>query len=283
MKAARISVVVPVRNGRALLPDLIGALETQTLPRDDFEVIVVDDGSEDHPEELFDRASRPFRVIRRVGGGNVAAARNTGWTSSTGQIVAFTDADCRPRPDWLERGVAAVADSPRVAGRIVISTGDPPTYTERLDRSRFLRQERYVREGFGATANLFVRREVLTSAGGFDERLSKYEEDAEIGRRAASFGFAIAYRDDVVVEHPSRRSPRQLLEKAIGVGYGCGRSVALHGTSLRSLTARGIDRVGLASQTNSASMEPSLAIGHLALAAATATGAVWGYFSARRR
>ena len=82
--------------------------------------------------------------------------------------------------DWLEQGLAALASAPRVAGRIHLELSDSPSTAELVDAGRFLRQRRYVEEGFGATANLFVRRSVFDSLGGFDEHL-KSGGDYEFG------------------------------------------------------------------------------------------------------
>ena len=106
--APELSVVVPVKNRRDLLVALLDALDDQTF--DDFEVVVVDDGSTDGADVSASRASvrgRPVRLLRNDGSGAVDA-RRTGVRASTSQFVAFTDSDCRPHPEWIARGVAAL-------------------------------------------------------------------------------------------------------------------------------------------------------------------------------
>src|SRR5487761_1219850 len=98
----RISVVVPVRNRRDLIEALLDALDKQT--RRDFEVIVVDDGSTDGADNVAASrvvAGRPVRLLRANGAGAVTA-RPIGAREARGAILAFTDSDCVPCPDWLK-------------------------------------------------------------------------------------------------------------------------------------------------------------------------------------
>ncbi len=261
---AVVSVVVAARCDAASLDRLLRDLERQTLPREDFEIAIVDDASAPPLAGAHLRLDRPSGAY---------AARNAGIRATTGVALAFTDADCRPDPDWLRAGLAALTTVPRVAGRIELTAGDPPSYCERLDRARFLRQDRYVAEGFGATANLFVRREVFDAVGLFDARLTS-GGDAEHGRRAAAAGFPIALAPAAVVRHPSRTDARALLSKAHRVGVGFGQTARLYGFDPRA-PGRAEDRLRLFTGA-----DPLLAAGLLALHGATLLGAIRGYFGA---
>jgi glycosyltransferase involved in cell wall biosynthesis len=246
-----VSVVVPARCTVAELAGLRAALEIQTIPRDRFEVIVVDDNA-DPPLGSY-------------------AARNAGITCAQAPVLAFTDADCLPDPSWLQAGLIALQSAPRAAGRIEMIGGE--RYVERLDRARFLRQEQYVAEGFGATANLFVRRQVFDGVGLFDPRLLS-GGDAELGRRAAAAGFPITFARDAIVRHPCRSRARALLAKAHRVGVGFGQTARLHGLPARSASRAG-DRMRLLQER-----DPLLAAGLLALHGATLLGALFGYMRA---
>jgi hypothetical protein len=168
--------------------------------------------------------------------------------------------------------LTAVGASPRVAGKIEMIGGD--SYVERLDRARFLRQQRYVSEGFGASANLFVRREVFDAIGLFDARLLS-GGDAELGRRATAAGFPIQFAEDVVVRHPCRSRAKALLAKAHRVGLGFGQTARLYGFDARSPSRAG-DRLRLFAEN-----DPWLAPGLIALHGATLLGAVRGYMRAK--
>ena len=100
-----ISVVVSTRDREQRLRALLGALSRQTLEPDRFEVIVVDNGSEDGTARALDALAGdcryPLTVVRRSRGDGPAPARNEGWRSARAPLVAFTDDDCEPAPGWL--------------------------------------------------------------------------------------------------------------------------------------------------------------------------------------
>ncbi len=257
------SVIVPARASATEVAELLEHLERQTIDRDRFEILIVDDHSEPP------LATAALRLTDARGS---YAARNAGIRAARGKVLAFTDVDCRPEPSWLQAGLTAVAAHPRAAGRIELTAGEPPTWIERLDRARFLRQRQYVAEGFGATANLFVRREVFDAIGLFDERLLS-GGDAELGRRAAAF--PIVFAADAVVRHPCRSDARALLSKAHRVGIGFGQTIRFHGFDTRA-PKRASDRLTLLSQA-----DPLLAAGLLALHGATLLGVARGYIRAK--
>ena len=97
-----ISVIVPVKDGAQTLPACLEALLRQDGQRFgvDYEIIVVDDGSRDESARIA--AQMGLRVISQANAGP-AAARNLGASLAGGQLLAFTDADCVPLPDWLRR------------------------------------------------------------------------------------------------------------------------------------------------------------------------------------
>lgn len=107
-----VSVVVCSYNGARTLARCLDALASQTVGGE-LEVVVVDDGSTDGTAEL----ARSFDVVLVVHAKNrgLSAARNSGIAASRGAIVAFTDDDCVPRPDWVEKLLAPYA-RPEVAG-----------------------------------------------------------------------------------------------------------------------------------------------------------------------
>lgn len=174
-----VTVVVPTCGRPELLARCLAALDRQTLPRSEYQVIVVDDS------------------LLRSG---PAAARNRGRRQASAEVIAFTDDDTEPHPEWLQNGLRAMRDNDAVAGRIVMPVPQPPSDYERdaqgLERSEFV------------TANCFVRREVLERIGGFDEsfRLA-WREDSDLHFRLLRCGARIARAPDAVVVHPVRPAP----------------------------------------------------------------------------
>lgn len=97
----RYSVVIPALNEEDNIWATVEALRDQTLPRTDYEVIVVDNGSSDNTAERAMQAGADKVVIETKRGTNLA--RQKGLDESSGEIVAFLDADCLAPPDWLEK------------------------------------------------------------------------------------------------------------------------------------------------------------------------------------
>ena len=219
-----VSVVVPAFNDGARLALCLEALERQTYPRELYEVVVVDNGSDEPPAPLVARYRQARCCVEPRPGSY--AARNRGLSQARGEVVAFTDADCVPAPDWLERGVAALLRrGPRcglVAGRVEIFFRDPrrPSAVELYEGLTALAQRIYVEQGrFGATANLFTFRAVFERAGPFDGAV-KSGGDVEWGQRVASLGYEVVYSDEARVAHPARRTFGHLYRRVARVAGG---------------------------------------------------------------
>ncbi len=197
-----VSVVVPTHGRAAKLGRLLQALAAQTLGRERFEVLVVDDASPDEtPRVLAEWASSgrlALRVFRQERNRGPAAARNVGWRAASASLVAFTDDDCEPEPAWLEAGLAKMTgDVALVMGR---TRADPtsPFLDRPFARSVVLEDEN---PGY-PTCNVFYRRTVLVAADGFDETFRlPCGEDMDLAWRVKKAGHASAFAADAVVVH----------------------------------------------------------------------------------
>jgi hypothetical protein len=146
--------------------------------------------------------------------------------NARGEIIAFTDSDCVPAPDWIEKGVDHLAalegDCAVVAGRIEIFPCLPaqPNAVEQYETLVALAQEKFVKKyNFGATANLFTFREVFAQVGTFLAEV-KSGGDLEWGRRVTSRGYRLEYSENACVFHPARASFTQLYSKIVRVTGG---------------------------------------------------------------
>jgi glycosyltransferase involved in cell wall biosynthesis len=219
-----VSVVIPVWGDAAGLGDALDRLARQTWPRDRLEVLVVDNGAVgDAPARAA--AGRPgVRVVAEPATGSYAA-RNRGVREARGEVIAFTDADCLPAEDWVERGVARLLAPPGpglVAGRIRVTFRDPerPTSVELYEGVTAFRQDQYVaRRRFGATANLFTTRAVFGKVGEFDARLNSLG-DVDWGVRVHDAGLGLVYADEVRVDHPARRTLAELRSRSARMAGG---------------------------------------------------------------
>ncbi len=196
-----VSVIVPVRDDPAGVEALLAGLDAQTFPRDAFEFVVGDDGSEPGSLDAVQNVDGPIRIVRGPPLTSYAA-RNRAACVARGRILAFVDSDCVPDRRWLERGYAALDQADLVAGEVVFVCPDAPKVWSLLTIDMFLDQGRNVAKERAATANLLVRRALFDELGGFDDSLPS-GGDYDFVRRAVGRGARLAFAPDAVVRHPT--------------------------------------------------------------------------------
>jgi len=207
----RISVVVPTFRQPALLRRCLDALIAQRIDPTAFEIIVVDDGAEDGVRDLVQGiaawiSSPQVRYLRALHGQGPAAARNRGWRVGRGALIAFTDDDAVPEPDWLMCGARAFESNRHwvaLSGRVVVPLANSP---------RLPRNHRRTTQGLESaefvTANAFVWRTALEAVGGFDERFTRaWREDSDLQFRLLALGGAVGHCPEARVMHPVRAEP----------------------------------------------------------------------------
>lgn len=210
--APQVSVIIPHYSDLKSLDLCLAALERQTYSRSDFEIVVADNTS---PEGLAavarvvsDRAR--LIVVQEKGAG---PARNGGVAAACGKILAFTDSDCQPEPEWLTEGICALKTYDFVGGRVRVQVGDPRamTATEAFERVFAFDFETYItRKGFTGSGNLFCSRALFDKVGGFSKGVS---EDVEWSHRARAAGYRLGYAPLAILWHPARRTWPELLGK----------------------------------------------------------------------
>lgn len=204
-EAPSVSVIVPHYRDLARLDMCLTALQQQTWPADDFEVIVSDNASPEGAAAVAAAIAGRARLVITPQKG-AGPARNGGVAVAKGRILAFTDCDCRPEPQWLAEGVAALAGCDFVGGRMNVMVEDPAhvTAAEAFERVFAFDNGAYVtRKGFTVTANLLCPRALFDEIGGF---LVGVSEDIEWSQRARAAGYRIGYAPGAAVGHPARRT-----------------------------------------------------------------------------
>lgn len=208
--SARTTVVIPARDAAATLPHTLRALDAQDTEQA-FDVIVVDDDSTDATAAIAE--SGRATVLRRRPAQGPAAARNAGAGAASGDVLAFTDADCRPAPDWLRAAVAALADADLVLGPVVPVPGE---WVGPFHRSLFVSAPSPLFE----SANLVVRRELFERLGGFQGGVGPHTgEDTRFGWAAIRSGARIRFAREAVVRHEVfARGPRAFVTQRRTLG-----------------------------------------------------------------
>jgi glycosyltransferase involved in cell wall biosynthesis len=228
-------VVVPTRDRPARLGALLRSLSDQTVPVGRFEVVVVDDGSASSPE-LPNLPDFPVKLLRHPHARGPAAARNTGWQSADGALVAFTDDDCRATPGWLQ----ALLDEWAKDGARVVQGRTEPDPEELNAGGPFVRTQSIAGPtGLYETCNIAYPRELLDQLGGFDESFRHAcGEDVDLGRRAVKAGAKVVFADAAQVYHAVHRPSVLSIVRGTWIWRDAVRVLSTHPELRQHLVAR---------------------------------------------
>ena len=232
-----VSLVVSTRNRGVRLGDFFASLTRLAPPAESWELILVDNGSTDGTADAIHRfaasASFPVRYVRAATPG-LSHARNAGLRHAGGRIVAFTDDDCYPHPDYLRAIVEVFERHPAgiIGGRVVLHDPEDARVGVKDAPEAFeISPGQFVRAGVMHGANMAVRREVLEQIGGFDPLLGAGTrcmagEDTDFIARALWAGWTVRYDPrPVVAHHHGRKGPdadrqRRSYDRGRGAYYG---------------------------------------------------------------
>lgn len=221
MDGAEISIIIPAYQAAELIGACIAALNQQTLSRERYEILVVDDASTDGTAEAAQQAGAD-RVLTIAHAGP-SGARNAGVAAARGAIVLFTDADCVPGPEWVERMVAPFADPAVMGAKGTYRTRQPGLMARLVQLEfeiRYARMARLPQIDFVDTYAAAYRRALLEQYGGFDTAFPiPSAEDVELSFRLARQGNRFVFAPEAWVwhRHPSRL--RQYLLRKGRYGY----------------------------------------------------------------
>jgi GT2 family glycosyltransferase len=212
-----LSVIVPVKNGHNVLPRMLEALSRSELPRETWELIVVDDGSGD---DTADIASEYADLVIRLPGRSRGPgyARNRGVERARGDCVVFLDADVLVRRDTLAR-IAATMSTRQDVAAVFGAYCDEPAAAGVVSQYRNLLHH-YTHDQEPGEAQTFwagcgcIRRSVFVAVGMYDEwRFSRPQiEDVELGYRMSAHGYRILLQPDIQVTHLKRWTFRGMLK-----------------------------------------------------------------------
>ncbi len=229
MPDVKISVIVPARDAAGTLETCLAALGDQTLPGPDYEVIVVDDGSQDETTRIAQGHAQ--RVLRQAPLGP-AAARNHGAQEAAGDLLIFTDADCAPAPDFLER-LSATFHDPDVAGAKgayrTHQRGWVPRFVQAEYAHKYDRAARRESIDFVDTYAAAYRRDVFLANDGFDPRFPTASvEDQEFSFRLARKGYLLKFTPGAIVYHIHDRDLGAYARRKYGIGFWKASLLRLH-------------------------------------------------------
>ena len=245
-----VSVVINTYNRARTLPATLAAMAWQRHPR--FEVIVVNGPSTDATEDVLARHAGRIRTAR-CPDANLSMSRNIGLAMAAGDIVAYTDDDAVPEPDWLDAlcgpyvdpGVGAVGgfirDHTGYAWQCRVVACDRYGDNEGFVDLVQAQQAGVACHGPGAErylsptgANSSFRRKALLGIGGFDEAYAYFLDETDVAVRLIDAGWAVTYAPRAEVHHKyadshlrdASRIPRSILQPARSKAYFCIRHAA---------------------------------------------------------
>jgi glycosyltransferase involved in cell wall biosynthesis len=238
----QVSVVIPVYNGAADLPSLLDRLRSQTYPGDRVEFLLVDNGSRDRTLALLQDCA-DIRCLQETQIQSSYAARNRGIRAAQGEIIAFTDADCRPEPNWLRQLVAPLAQASvgLVAGEIQAWPGR--TWLEQYaDRQATLSQTHTLAHPFcpyGQTANLAVRAQIFAEVGLFRPYLTTGGDADLCWRILRQTPWQLQFAEGAIVRHRHRQTLPALVQQWQRYGRSNRYLHQLHGVDLMNRSTPG--------------------------------------------
>jgi len=203
---ATFSVIVPTYERPELLAACLSALAGQVYPREQYEVIVVDDGSAFDVDDVRARLEAPFtkfQLIKQTNAGP-AAARNTGAAVARHAFLAFIDDDCAPHPDWLHKLSDVLRGNPNalVGGRSCNPSDNLYAAASQtiMDVVYAHFNRNYQRAVFFPSHNMAISRKRFLEVGGFDPSF-RWSEDRDLCDRVAARGWQLVAAPDAIVDH----------------------------------------------------------------------------------
>ena len=235
----RVSVVVPTYRRRDALLRLLTALGTQTLPPDEYEAIVVIDGSDDGTAEALETLTVPYSLrMRAQENRGRSAARNVGIGMARGELVVMLDDDMEPTPTLLDGHLRAHAGDEAVAvmGAVPVFMREDMSVAAEWVGTKFNRHlERLAASGAPLTlrdfygGNLSVRRDVLARVRGFDEGFTHYgNEDLELSLRLAAAGVRLVYEPSAIAFQTYDKDFAGLASDTVSKGRTAVRLARIH-------------------------------------------------------
>ena len=217
-----VSVIVPAKDAENTLGACLKALNNQDgfEPGKDYEIIVVDDGSQDGTKQIAQKWAA--RVASQSNAGP-ASARNTGARMALGTYLAFTDADCIPEHDWLAQlmqpfgnpNIIGVKGAYRTQEQALISRFVQIEYEYKYSRMKRLKAIDFI-----DTYSAAYRRDVFLENDGFNELFPVPSvEDQELSFRLSRKGYLMIFQPDAIVHHRHDSSIWEYIARKFGIGY----------------------------------------------------------------
>lgn len=202
-RGIKYSVIVPVYNGEKTLETCLNALKKQTVAKNEYEIIVIDDGSKDRSGDIAKAQADKYFFQKNQG---PATARNLGAKKAKGEIILFTDSDCEPQESWLEEMIRPFLENSEIVGVKGAYLTKQKNIMARFvqmeyeNRYRFMKKYQYI--DFIDTYAAAYKRDIFLKFGGFDSQFRiAMTEDTELSYRIANARYKMIFNPKAIVYH----------------------------------------------------------------------------------
>jgi cellulose synthase/poly-beta-1,6-N-acetylglucosamine synthase-like glycosyltransferase len=218
----KVSVIVPVYNGEKVITNCLKALLNQNYPKNDYEIIVVDDGSTDNTVTVVKKFKKVKLIQQKHKG--PAVARNLGVKHAKGSIVLFTDADCVPSKNWIKNMVEPFKDKQVVGVAGTYRTLNKESLVARFAgyeiEERHEKMKNQATIDFIGTYSAGYRKNIFLKFGGFDESFPIASgEDPELSFRLSKAGLKMVFQPKAFVWHKHPDNLLKYLRQKFWRGY----------------------------------------------------------------
>src|SRR5262245_40976248 len=234
----KLSVVIPTKNRAALLAECLERIESQTVSRDQYEVIVIDNDSSDDTRIVLEQRAKlhpnlKFGVQEKPGD---AATRNAGLRCASGDLILFVDDDVQAEPSLIQAHLERHRKNPNasVIGAVSMPWGDTSDPFLRYLRDHRIMNPYTASKGpidfsYYHTCNVSTPTGLLLRVGGFNENFSVYGmEDIELGYRLEQAGSRMVFAPEARAVHYRFPDYSNFVERSEQAGYSLGHLIRLH-------------------------------------------------------
>ena len=216
-----VSVVIPAYNAEKEIPSCLDSLLNQTFPKEQCEIIVVNDGSTDGTEKIV-RKYDGVKIFTQPNQGP-AAARNKGVSESKGEIIVFTDSDCIPEKNWLEEMLKPFNDAEVVGVQGAYKTRQKEVvarFAQIEIEERYWKMSRNERVDFIGSYSAAYRKKEFEEHGGFDTRFPIASgEDADLSYTMSNAGHKLVFNPNAIVYHQHPQTLKKYFRQKFGRAY----------------------------------------------------------------
>ncbi|MBC2694138.1 MAG: glycosyltransferase [Desulfobacteraceae bacterium] len=220
MKNINVSVIIPLYNAVCEIMTCLHALINQTYPKNNYEIIVVNDGSYDGSEKVVKMFEEVILINQTHQG--PGATRNNGASHAQGKIILFIDADCIAIPAWLEEMVKCFEEDSNIVGVQGAYKTDQKRLLARFSQIEFEERFEMLKKkdaiDFIGSFSVGFKKEFFQEAGGFKSHLIM-NEDIDLSYRMTEIGGRLIFNPSAVVYHQHRETLWKYVRLKFWRGY----------------------------------------------------------------